>query len=206
MGMFHGERLSRSPMPMSLLLVSWLVSTWLFMTRKHLFCLFNSTSFYQGFSVALAVLELTDQAGFELSDLPAFASQVLGLRRCATTVQSASMFLNTLLLAWKPWGNRTIVIILHSFHSQKTLKYKTKLHVILQCGKTPFPFPKLLFLKPFIKIVLLNLQFSNYESCPWLFQKELLPQQERLPARKAIRNKGTFVLCPRLWCLPVFPI
>ena len=38
--------------------------------------------------VALAVLELSvDQAGLELSDLPASTSQVLGLNACATTTQ-----------------------------------------------------------------------------------------------------------------------
>jgi hypothetical protein len=37
----------------------------------------------QGFSVALAVLELTvDQAGLELRNPPASASQVLGLKVC----------------------------------------------------------------------------------------------------------------------------
>ena len=34
--------------------------------------------------VVLAVLELPLQAGFELGDLPASASQVLGLKACAT--------------------------------------------------------------------------------------------------------------------------
>jgi hypothetical protein len=41
--------------------------------------------------VALAVLELTlDQAGFELRNPPAFASQVLGLKVCATTKKKLS--------------------------------------------------------------------------------------------------------------------
>jgi hypothetical protein len=46
--------------------------------------------------VALAVLELTlvDQAGLELRNLPASASQVLGLKACATTAWLARGILN----------------------------------------------------------------------------------------------------------------
>jgi hypothetical protein len=49
-----------------------------------LFC-FSETGFL---CVALAVLELTlDQAGLELRNPSASASQVLGLKACATTAQ-----------------------------------------------------------------------------------------------------------------------
>jgi hypothetical protein len=52
-----------------------------------LFCFFYFSR--QDFSVALAVLEpgthSVDQAGLELRSLPSFASQVLGLKACATT-------------------------------------------------------------------------------------------------------------------------
>jgi hypothetical protein len=51
-------------------------------------CLFVCLFFKTGFlCAALAVLELTlfDQAGLELRDRPASASQVLGLKACATT-------------------------------------------------------------------------------------------------------------------------
>ena len=41
----------------------------------------------QGFSVILAVLELTVQLGLELREPFASASQVLGLKACATTAQ-----------------------------------------------------------------------------------------------------------------------
>jgi hypothetical protein len=51
-------------------------------------CLFVFEILKQGFSV-LVVLELTllDQAGLELRNPPALASQVLGLKACATTAQ-----------------------------------------------------------------------------------------------------------------------
>ena len=54
-----------------------------------LFCFFGFSR--QGFSVALAVLELT-LAGLELRNLPASASQVLGLKACTTTAQLLSRF------------------------------------------------------------------------------------------------------------------
>jgi hypothetical protein len=68
----------------------------LFETNIALFCfvlfcfvLFCFVVFETGFlCVALAVLELTvDQADFELRKPPASASQVLGLKVCATTAR-----------------------------------------------------------------------------------------------------------------------
>ena len=59
-------------------------SVCLFVLFVRLFVCFSETGFL---CVALAVLELThsvDQAGLKLRDLPASASQVLGLKACAT--------------------------------------------------------------------------------------------------------------------------
>jgi hypothetical protein len=52
-----------------------------------LFCFVLFCFFKTGFlCIALAILELTvDQAGLELRNLPASASQVLGLKACVTT-------------------------------------------------------------------------------------------------------------------------
>jgi hypothetical protein len=58
-------------------------------------CLFVLFFFKTGFlCVALAVLELTfvDQAGLELRNPPASASQVLGLKACATTARRPGFF------------------------------------------------------------------------------------------------------------------
>ena len=56
----------------------------------HFFVLYLFLFFNTGFfCIALAVLELifVDQAGLELRNPPASASQVLGLKVCATTAQ-----------------------------------------------------------------------------------------------------------------------
>jgi hypothetical protein len=60
------------------------------------FCFFFFWFFETGFlHVALAVLELTlvDQAGLELRNTSASASQVLGLKACAITLGSLPHFL-----------------------------------------------------------------------------------------------------------------
>jgi hypothetical protein len=53
--------------------------------------------------VALAVLELTlvDQTGLELRDPPVSASQVLGLKACATIAQLGPLFYSSPLLLLK---------------------------------------------------------------------------------------------------------
>jgi hypothetical protein len=60
-----------------------------------LLLLFFKTGFLY---ISLAVLELTlNQAGLELRNLPASASQVLGLKACTTTVQPLITSLISLL-------------------------------------------------------------------------------------------------------------
>jgi hypothetical protein len=79
------------------------------------FCLFLLLFlfFETGFlCVALTVQELIDQAGLELRNLPASASQVLGLKACATTLGLKCILcvcfvsyvcLCTMGMAWCPW-------------------------------------------------------------------------------------------------------
>jgi hypothetical protein len=78
--------LSRPPAAQDLALG---IKRWTFVRVKHciyLFIMFLETGFL---CIALAVLELifVDQAGLELRNPPASASQVLGLKVCATTAQ-----------------------------------------------------------------------------------------------------------------------
>ena len=77
-----------------------------FLNIDYAYCNFFSR---HGFSVVLeSVLELAllDQAGLELRDLPASASQVLGLKVCATTARLLIVILTLLL---------TSVSCVHSF-------------------------------------------------------------------------------------------
>jgi hypothetical protein len=61
-----------------------------------IYIFFSKTGFL---CVALAVLELTlDQAGLELRNLPASASQVLGLKACATTSSLQPYIFNFVLI------------------------------------------------------------------------------------------------------------